>query len=740
MRHLPATVLLFLITLPVSLTAKDIPRAIAHRGLFKHAPENTLAAFRSCLAVRAGFEVDVQRAQDGPLVCIHDETVDRTTDGRGRVSELSLKQLRQLDAGGWFGADFRNERIPTFAEVAQLIRTNGHTSTLIAIDLKASGIEADLVAAASRAGILDQLLFIGSAIRSKAVRAGLRAADPTTHVACLANNPGQLLQAIDDENSDWVYFRYLPSPAETARVKSAGKQSFIAGPAVAGQQPVHWKRTLYSSLNAVLTDYPLELTGLIREVQHNAALYVTDDPAGRVVRPLTSAEPETVDISSQKLQTAVSLIRRSIDNDELRGAVLFVARRGKVVLHTALGYRDSERSVPLQKDALFRMASNSKAITAAGLLTLVQDGLIGLDDPVSRYLPAFSGDKSRQITIRQLLTHTSGLRIPTLFLDPLLQPDDSLNSQLIREVSRFGEIGAAEPPGTSYAYSNAGYNTLAGVIEAVTGSYTEHLKSSLYAPLGMNDSCNHESVADHARMSGVFRQADDGTWETRWKPGDEPDWPFARGSGGMVSTAADYAAFCQMILHSGTFDGRQILSEDLVRQATNPQNRQIAAAAGYGLGWVVSEDGGRFSHSGSDGTWVWVDPQLELIGMVLTQTQTKMTPRKNFRDLVVRACTDVPQPEPSIAGAHAEGFYKDIFMSSGVRLSSRKTLHAADSTQLTYEYYAGQHVTRQNQILVGTPDDTNGVLLHPDGQPRFRMIYVNGGGATAHGKSLTTDG
>jgi len=739
-RHLSTTALLLFITLSSSSTATENLRVIAHRGLFKHAPENTLSAFRSCLAVRIGFEVDVQRAQDGPLVCIHDNTVDRTTDGHGSVSELSLQQLRKLDAGEWFSADFQNERIPTFAEVAQLISRYGHASTVIAIDLKAPGIEADLVAQASQNGILDRLLFIGSAIRDKAVRARLRAADTTTHVACLADHAGQLSQAIDDEHSDWVYFRYLPSPAETGLVTAAGKQSFIAGPSVAGQLPVNWKRALHSSLDAVLTDYPLELASLIREVRHHAARYVTDDTAGRIARPLTSARPESVDMSTQKLQTAVSVIQRSIDNDELRGAVLFVSRRGKIVLHEALGYRDSKRTLPLKKDSLFRMASNSKAVTAAGLLILVQNGLIDLDDPVSRYLPAFSSDKSRQITIRQLLTHTSGLRIPTLFLDPLLAPDKAPGSQLIREVSRFGEIGAEEPPGTSYSYNNAGYNTLAGIIEAITGSYTEHLQRSLYTPLGMRDSCNHESVADHARMSGVFRQADDGTWETRWKPGDEPDWPFARGSGGMISTASDYAAFCQMMLHSGTFDGRQLLSENLVREATHPQHRQIAAAVRYGLGWVVSEDGGTFSHSGSDGTWVWVDPKLDLIGLVLTQTQTKMSPRKIFRDLVISACTDVTEPAPSIENATAEGFYKDIFMSSGVKLSSRKILHAADSTHLSYEYYAGKHVTRQNQILVGTPDDTNGVLLYPDGQPRFRMIYVNGGGATAHGQSLTTDG
>jgi len=735
-----ATFALFVFCLVGTAFSFETPRVIAHRGLLSHAPENTLANFRSCLWLRIGFEVDVQRTKDGSLVCIHDDTLNRTTNGRGRVAEQSLQQLKRLDAGSWFGSDFKDERIPTFAEVAQLINSNGHSSTLIAVDLKAPGIEADVIAAAKQARVLDRLLFIGSAIRDKAVRKSLRNADSSAHVACLANDPTQLDSAVDDENSDWVYFRYLPSRMETEKVRSAGKRSFIAGPTVAGLEPVNWRRANNSQLDAVLTDYPLELSSLHREVQQNASQYATSSKVDHVTKPLTDADPETVEIHGTRLQDAVSLIRRSVDNDELRGVVLLVARRGKIVLHEAIGFRDGKRTVPMKKDSLFRMASNSKAVTAAGILALVQDGLVALDDPVSRYIPSFGSEQSKQITIRHLLTHTSGLRIPSLFLDPLLSREDSTESQLIPEVARFGPIGAKELPSSSYSYNNAGYNTLAGIIEAVTGSYEEHLRSTFYEPLGMHDSCNHESVADHDRMSGVFRQADDGTWETRWKPGDAPDWPFPRGSGGMVSSAEDYATFCYMMLNRGVFGGRRILDEGLVLQATNPQVKQIPAAVRYGLGWTVREDNGTFSHSGSDGTMVWVDPKRELIGMVLTQTQTKLSPRNAFRDLVTQACFDSPESNPSDPLTQSEGFYKDIFMSSGVNLSSRKVLHAAESTELTYEYYAGRHVTRQNQIIAGTDDDTNGALLYPDGQPRFRMLYVNGGGATSHGKSLTKTG
>ncbi len=449
-----------------------------------------------------------------------------------------------------------------------------------------------------------------------------------------------------------------------------------------------------------------------------------------------------VGLDQAGLDAAASLVEQAVQDDELRGAVVLVARRGKIVLHKAFGVSDSESKIAMQPDGLFRMASNSKALTAAGILLLVQDGKLRLDDPVYSVLSEFETEKSGDITIRQLLTHTSGMRIKSLFLDPLMKPTDEHPEAptLLLEVGRFGAIGAEVAVGTTYSYNNAGYNTLAGIIEKLTGSYKAFLKERIYDPLGMQDSCNHESDANRARMSTVFRRADDGQWISGWKPTDEPDFPFPRGSGGMVSSAADYAVFCQMLLNGGQYNQKRILRQDLVTEATNPQAEQIKSAATYGLGWSVQKTGETWSHSGSDGTWVWVDPKREIIGMVLTQTQKSTNPRKAFRELVNAACTDIATETISARKAEWPGFYKDLFMSSGVNLSSRKTLHAAESLGLPYEYYAGKDPIRQNHLLIGSEHDRNGILLYPDGQPRFRMIYVNGGGATSHGKSLTIAG
>jgi len=469
------------------------------------------------------------------------------------------------------------------------------------------------------------------------------------------------------------------------------------------------------------------------------AIEPTDGP-----RQLEIGEPADAGVDAGRLDRAVSIVRHAVEDDEIPGAVVLVARRGRVILHEAFGFRDIERTQPMQTDSLFRMASNSKAVTAAGIMLLVEDGKLDLDAPVGTYLPAFDNDAWRPVTIRHLLTHTSGSRIKPLFLTPLLKStsDHPQAPDLRLEVNRFAEIPPDKKPGTTYSYNNAGFNVLAAVVEQAAGSYKDHLRIRLYEPLGMRNSCNHESDSDHDRMSTVMKRQVDGTWKAGWTPGDPPDWPFPRGSGGMVSTAWDYAVFCQMLLNEGTHGGKQILSTVTVREMTNPQSAHCEAARTYGLGWKVAEPGGVFSHTGSDGTYVWVDPADEVIGMVLTQTNSTTRPRDAFRRLIQQACDDrcVEHKSTGAIVRQTDGFYKDIFMSDGKNLTNRKTLHAAESLGLACEYYAGSSVSWQSQTLIGNAADENGVLLYPDGEPRFRMLYVNGGGATRLGESLTEAG
>ncbi|MEZ6094340.1 MAG: serine hydrolase [Pirellulaceae bacterium] len=460
---------------------------------------------------------------------------------------------------------------------------------------------------------------------------------------------------------------------------------------------------------------------------------------------LRTGTPEQVDVNPEGLRRAVSVIQHAVEDREIPGAVVLVARRGRVILHEAIGYRDVANQESLTTNALFRMASNSKAVTATGIMLLVDDGTVQLDDPIGKHLPAFDNESWRQVTIRHLLTHTSGFRYGSLFVRPLLkaESENSQESQMVREVNRFAEISIEFEPGTTYSYNNAGYNILAGLIEQLTGSYRSFLSTRIYEPLGMRDSSNHESSADRRRMSPVLIRQDDGNWKTGWRPTDPPDWPFARGSGGMVSTAWDYALFCQLLLNHGHSENGQILKNASIDEMTTPQFSHCPAATDYGLGWVVHESGGTFSHTGSDGTYVWVDPKREIIGMVLTQTNRTTIPRTIFRQLIEQACVDGAadrEQHNENTNLRRDGFYKDIFMSGGKHLTSRKVLPAAESLNLDYEFYAGADAAWQNQMIIGSDTDENGVLLYPDGAPRFKLIYVNGGSATAHGKSLTRSG
>jgi len=258
---------------------------------------------------------------------------------------------------------------------------------------------------------------------------------------------------------------------------------------------------------------------------------------------------------------------------------------------------------------------------------------------VRKHIPSFDNWMSGFISIHHLLTHTSGFRIGTLFLEPYLQasPEHPDAPTLQLEVARFGAVGAAVPPGTSYSYSNPGYNTLGALIEIGSGQPLEvFLRERIYGPLGMEDSYHHE-VAEKldgklSRMGAVYYERKDGRWSAGWKPGDPPQVPFVRASGGLISTAWDYAIFLQMFLNGGEYGGQRILRAETVKRMTSAQFPTGPGSA-YGYGWMVAEDG-TYSHSGSDGTFAWVDPARDLIGMVLTQTPRGRNPRSRFVELV----------------------------------------------------------------------------------------------------------
>jgi CubicO group peptidase (beta-lactamase class C family) len=344
-------------------------------------------------------------------------------------------------------------------------------------------------------------------------------------------------------------------------------------------------------------------------------------------------------MDGNRLDAAIKLYRAAVERDDLRGVVLMVGRHGKIVLHEAIGWRHRGYRLPMEKDTLFRLASNTKPVIATAALILVEEGKLSLQDRVSRYFESFNNSRSSAITLYQLLTHTSGFRIRRIFypFDEKVEPMPTLRSA----VDKFGKEGPEVEPGTSYSYSNPGFNTIGALIEhAAKMPLEEFLRERIYDPLGMVDSSNHEDPAKLHRMATVYRgsRGPDGrmVFQQGFTPDDPPDFPVVRASGGMISTAMDYARFLQMYLNGGRYGNVQILTRESIQKATSPLVKS-GESSHYGLGWSIGKDG-VFSHGGSDGTMAWVDPSLDLFGLIFTQSPGGNNPADDFRRHVSQAC------------------------------------------------------------------------------------------------------
>jgi glycerophosphoryl diester phosphodiesterase len=257
-----------IVAFAAAIDAAEPPRplVVGHRGLMHAAPECTLAGFRACLALHVGFEFDVRRTKEGALVCLHDATLDRTTNGRGPLAKLTLAEVQQLDAGSRFDRSFHGEGVPRIEEIFTLIDKDAPRDALFTIDLKETGdgLEEKLVRLAESRNCLDQLLFIGLTIESADVRSRLKAVSDQARTARLIPMPADIAAALADTDSDWVYLRFLPTAADVQRIHAANKRIFLAGSLVAGQEPANWSKAAELGIDAILTDFPLELAKQLR--------------------------------------------------------------------------------------------------------------------------------------------------------------------------------------------------------------------------------------------------------------------------------------------------------------------------------------------------------------------------------------------------------------------------------------------------------------------------------------------
>ena len=243
------------------------PRIIGHRALMHDAPENTLAGIVAALELRIGFEFDIRRSKDGVLICMHDATVNRTTNGKGKVADLTLAELKKLDAGSWLSPAFADQKVPTLEEVFLLLKQRGRPGLLAALDLKVNDekLASEVVKLAREQDVLDHCLCIGETITSPVLRRALRAADSKIGIAVLAQTADDLDAALKDEHADWAYVRFVPTAEQVERAHRAGKKVFLVGKAVAGREPENWNRAKAAGVDAMLTDHPLECRQLWRK-------------------------------------------------------------------------------------------------------------------------------------------------------------------------------------------------------------------------------------------------------------------------------------------------------------------------------------------------------------------------------------------------------------------------------------------------------------------------------------------
>lgn len=378
---------------------------------------------------------------------------------------------------------------------------------------------------------------------------------------------------------------------------------------------------------------------------HGAAL--AHRSAQRAAVPLLRATPEAVGMSTERLQNATALLRQYVADRKIAGAVAAVARRGKIVYLEPVGLQSLESRVPMSERSLFRIYSMTKAVTSVAVLMLVEQNQFRLTDPVSRFLPEFKqvmvqADGSgaprrpaREITIQDLLLHTSGLSHRTSDLYRRLQVR-SRSIGLPQFVVNITKAPLVEDPGTRYRYSE-GTTVLGRLVEVVAKQHFDtFVMTRILQPLGMNDTSFWVEGDARPRLTTVYQRPQDGAMA----PIEMEEVPFTEkpalieGAVGLVSTAEDFVRFSQMLLNKGELNGVRLLKPETVASMTvNALPDAILKEKGGNVGWglgnvdVVVAAGsrgyltaiGEYGWDGSAGTFFAVDPSKALVVTLMTQ-------------------------------------------------------------------------------------------------------------------------
>ena len=376
---------------------------------------------------------------------------------------------------------------------------------------------------------------------------------------------------------------------------------------------------------------------------------------------LKEAPAESVGMSTARLQRMDAVINDYIAKGRQAGVSVLIARHGKIVAYKAYGQDDITAKTPLKRDAIVRIASQTKAITSIGAMLLFEEGKFLLDDPVSKYIPAFKNPKvldkfnekdttfttvpaKREITIRQLLTHTSGIGYPVIgskemnaiyakykIPSGIGTPDRKLDEAMIA----LAALPLSHQPGERWTYGLS-VDLLGRLIEVWSGQpLDQFLRTRLFEPLGMNDTYFYLPAAKQNRLATLYTE--DSTTALRRQTATlsaSPDFPKANGTyfsggAGLSSTLYDYGVFLQMLLNGGEYNGKRLLSPTTVRLITTNQIGELNQGLNkFGLGFAITSERsaarmpvsqGSFDWGGIFGTTYWVDPKEDLVALIYTQ-------------------------------------------------------------------------------------------------------------------------
>lgn len=367
-------------------------------------------------------------------------------------------------------------------------------------------------------------------------------------------------------------------------------------------------------------------------------------------------------VDYQRLKRIDSLVNSYIQNDWVEGVVTLIVKNNQLIQYKGYGYTDAATKKPMAANAMFRIMSQTKAITSAGVLILYEQGKLLLDEPVGDFIPEFKNqvvlDKfdpkdssyttvpaKRNITIRDLLTHTSGIDYSDIGSNTMKAiyakagiPSGlgTFDEDLLTEMKKLGKLPLAFQPGEKFQY---GLNSdlLGCLIQVISGqTLDEFLRKNIFEPLGMKDTYFNVPQSKAARLATVYTEDADHRiipWSHTFRHID-PDYPimnkhYFSGGAGLSSTAFDYAIFLQMLLNGGVYNGKRILSPRTVEMMTSNQlDFHYNGTNDFGLGFeIVTEKGanlgprnkGSFSWGGYYGTNYWADPKAKLVCLIMTQ-------------------------------------------------------------------------------------------------------------------------